>query len=550
MRTFKWFTIAAFFTVFSNLASGQQLALGNTPYQISKSAVLELNSDNQGLLLPRITDTASINSLNPPDGMVIYFVPTKQFLLRSNGYWKAMVTTGNYLTGLAGDVTATGPGNANATIANQAVTYSKLQNISAGNRLLGRATTGAGSAEEISLGSGLSLTGTTLNVSSLPNASLANSSITVAAGTTGTDFNISGSPVSLGGTVTLNFPNASSTARGLLTSADWNTFNNKVSTTRTLNTTAPLTGGGNLSADRTLSMTQANATTNGWLSSTDWNTFNNKQAAGNYLTGLTGDVTATGPGSAAATISNGAVTYSKMQNVSANNRLLGRATAGAGSVEEISLGSGLSMSGNTLNVGTVSIAQGGTGQTTANAALNALLPSQTGNFSKFLATDGANASWTPIALPSSTDYLFSYSTTTQSWSGPTNVWQDILFDAADPVKDNWTHSTTSNSQNFICNRTGIYQVVYSAQIHNNAGGSTQQEMDIRATVNGVEVPGSVCSAMCASSDPTLTGNFLMTCNAGQVLKLQMIATSTSMQLKGPRYGDTKPSITITIIRLK
>jgi hypothetical protein len=51
---------------------------------------------------------------------------------------------------------------------------------------------------------------------------------------------------------------------------------------------------------------------------------------------LTGDVTAgPGTGSQAATIANGVVTYAKMQNVSATDRLLGRSTAGAGVVEEI-----------------------------------------------------------------------------------------------------------------------------------------------------------------------------------------------------------------------
>jgi hypothetical protein len=39
------------------------------------------------------------------------------------------------------------------------------------------------------------------------------------------------------------------------------------------------------------------------------------------------------------------------------------------------------------------IANGGTGQTTANSALNALLPSQTGNSGKYLSTDGTNTSW-------------------------------------------------------------------------------------------------------------------------------------------------------------
>ena len=43
--------------------------------------------------------------------------------------------------------------------------------------------------------------------------------------------------------------------------------------------------------------------------------------------------------------------------------------------------------------GTVAIANGGTGQTTANAAFNALAPSQTGNSGKYLTTDGTNTSW-------------------------------------------------------------------------------------------------------------------------------------------------------------
>ena len=48
--------------------------------------------------------------------------------------------------------------------------------------------------------------------------------------------------------------------------------------------------------------------------------------------------------------------------------------------------------------GTVAIANGGTGQTTANAALNALLPSQGTNANKYLQTDGANSSWDAISL--------------------------------------------------------------------------------------------------------------------------------------------------------
>jgi len=50
----------------------------------------------------------------------------------------------------------------------------------------------------------------------------------------------------------------------------------KVPTTRTISTTAPLSGGGDLSANRTLSITQATTSTDGYLSSANWNTFNGK----------------------------------------------------------------------------------------------------------------------------------------------------------------------------------------------------------------------------------------------------------------------------------
>ena len=46
--------------------------------------------------------------------------------------------------------------------------------------------------------------------------------------------------------------------------------------TRTISTTAPLTGGGDLSANRTLGITQATAGTDGYLTATDWTTFNGR----------------------------------------------------------------------------------------------------------------------------------------------------------------------------------------------------------------------------------------------------------------------------------
>lgn len=83
--------------------------------------------------------------------------------------------------------------------------------------------------------------------------------------------------------------------------------------------------------------------------------------SGDQTITLTGNVTGSGTGSFAATIANDAVTtakilnanvtYAKIQDVT-NNRLLGRANAVNGTIQEISLGSNLSFSGQTLNATT------------------------------------------------------------------------------------------------------------------------------------------------------------------------------------------------------
>ena len=71
----------------------------------------------------------------------------------------------------------------------------------------------------------------------------------------------------------------------------------------------------------------------------------------------------------------------------ATNKVLGRATAGTGAAEELSIGAALSISGGTLAVTTVPAANGGTGITS---------PGTSGNV---LTSDGT--SWTSSALPSS-----------------------------------------------------------------------------------------------------------------------------------------------------
>jgi hypothetical protein len=53
-------------------------------------------------------------------------------------------------------------------------------------------------------------------------------------------------------------------------------------------------------------------------------------------------------------------------------------------------------SGAVTVAGTLAITNGGTGQTTANSAFNALAPSQTSNTGKYLTTDGTTTSWATV----------------------------------------------------------------------------------------------------------------------------------------------------------
>ncbi|AEW01248.1 hypothetical protein A4D02_35690 [Niastella koreensis] len=96
----------------TGMLANAQLKVGDNPTSIQKSSILELESTRQGLLLPRLTDTAAINSLNPPDGMIIYLTADNSLRIRSNNSWKKLASmadaTANWsLTGNAGTDSAT-----------------------------------------------------------------------------------------------------------------------------------------------------------------------------------------------------------------------------------------------------------------------------------------------------------------------------------------------------------------------------------------------------------------------------------------------------------
>jgi len=61
-------------------------------------------------------------------------------------------------------------------------------------------------------------------------------------------------------------------------------------------------------------------------------------------------------------------------------------------------GGPITSSGTITLAGTLAVANGGTGQTTAEAALNAFLPNQTANSGKILTTNGTTSSWSSLGV--------------------------------------------------------------------------------------------------------------------------------------------------------
>ena len=264
-------------------------------------------------------------------------------------------------------------------IADDAITYAKIQNVTATDRLLGRSTAGAGVIEEITCtAAGRALLDdadaaaqrTTLGIDiddsvtfGTVTANLSSASATITGGTiTGiTDLAIAdggtGASTALEARANLGLEIGSTVQAfdaGLESISDLVTVANQ-----SIYLTAPDTysvytlteAGRNLLDDPTAAAQRTTlglgtlATQNGTFSGTHSGTSSGTNT-GDQIIVLSGAVTGTGTGSFVTTLSTGivgttniaggAVTYSKIQDTSSSDVILGRSTAGGGTVQEIS----------------------------------------------------------------------------------------------------------------------------------------------------------------------------------------------------------------------
>lgn len=255
--------------------------------------------------------------------------------------------TGDQTISLTGDVTGSGTGSFAATIANLAVTYAKMQNISATDKLLGRSTAGAGVTEEITCtaagrtliaGASASAQRTTLGLGTLAtqNGTFSGTSsgtntgdqtITLTGDVTGTGTGSFAATIAALAVTYAKIQNVSATDKILGRSTAGAGVIEEITCTAA---GRAIIDDADASAQRTTLGLGTLATQNGTFSGTSSGT-----NTGDQTITLTGDVTGSGTGSFAATIAALAVTYAKIQNVSATDKLLGRSTVGAGVIEEI-----------------------------------------------------------------------------------------------------------------------------------------------------------------------------------------------------------------------
>jgi len=114
--------------------------------------------------------------------------------------------------------------------------------------------------------------------------------------------------------------------------------------------------------------------------------------------------------------------------------------------------------------GTIDIANGGTGQTTANGAFNALVPSQTGNTGKYLTTNGTDTSWATNPLGTVTSVNLTASTGISVSGGPITTSGSITVTNTAPdqtvVLNSGTGISTSGTYpNFTVTNTAPDQTV-------------------------------------------------------------------------------------------
>jgi hypothetical protein len=218
-----------------------------------------------------------------------------------------------------------------------------------------------------------------------------------------------------------------------------------------------------------------------------------KQSATNYDTAwepLSGDATLGADGTL--TIPNDTVTYAKMQNVSAASKLLGRGDSGSGDPQEITLGTGLAMSGTTLNASAAGLADPGADGIVIRTALNTTTARTLTAGTNVTVSNGTGVSGNPtVSVPDA-------STTTKgavelATDGETTAGLAVqandgrLSNARTPTAHASSHVTggTDKIRDATASVDGLMTTAYASKLDGiEAGADVTDAQNIASSING------------------------------------------------------------------
>ena len=256
-------------------------------------------------------------------------------------------------------------------------------------------------------------------------------------------------------------------------------------------------------------------------------------------------------------ISGGPITTTGTVTTSMNtNRLVGRGTAGAGIMEEIVLGTNLSLTGTTLNATGGSVSPLTTkGDLYTYDTTNARLP--VGLNTQILLADSSTATglkWGTNTAATPLGYYGAFEDNTIQTAAAINTPYAMKFGITDLSNGITIVSDGSNLTRITIANTGVYNIQFSAQFDRTNSGT--DSVDIWLRKNGVDVPGSggkiILTGGAAASAIIAAWNYVLNTVGGDYYQLMWSTPDTHVRLlyeaaqTSPFAHPIIPSVILTV----